>query len=215
MSVDNKLESGNYSASLNRVVCSKVPNNSVCLDVGCWDGNMGEYLSQSKSCVVDGIDVNQQMLGRARTRGYRHTFKINLNSENYDLSALPRDYDVFLFADVLEHLINPKDLLSELRPYLKPNGKIVVSLPNVAFLLNRLNLLFGRWNYTEFGTLDKTHLKFYTLKTAKTFVESAGYKVEKICAYNQFKRLEILDPLLKIFPGIFGYQILIEARKYD
>ena len=212
MSVENKLDSGNYSESLNRVVCSKVPEHSVCLDVGCWDGNMGEYLSKSKSCVVDGIDVNSQVLGRASTRGYRNTFNINLNSESYNLSELPRDYDVFLFADVLEHLINPQNLLLEIKPHLKPNGKVIISLPNVAFFLNRLNLLLGRWDYTEFGTLDKTHLKFYTLKTAKTFVESAGYKVENVTAYNQFKRLELLDPLLNFFPELLGYQILVEAR---
>jgi hypothetical protein len=113
----------------------------------------------------------------------------------------------------LEHLIDPVKVLANFSTYLKCEGIIIVSLPNVAFLQNRINLLLGKWDYKDYGTLDKTHLRFYTLQTGRKMIESSGYKIESIIPYNQFKILKYLRLFTAIFPSFFAYQFLILARK--
>lgn len=207
----NVLKSGDYSTSLNREVYDRVPTNSIALDVGCWNGNLGARLIKEKDCTVDGLDADSNQLVRAKERGYRNTFLVNLNSENPDFTSIQGPYDVIVFADVLEHLVNPAEVLVGLKKKLKPEGKIIVSLPNVAFILNRLNLLLGKWNYTEFGTLDKTHLRFFTLESGLSLVEKAGFQNAQVIPYNQFGILAQLNLLTRLFPKMIAYQFLVVA----
>lgn len=213
---ENKLnvpESGDYSSSLNQYVYNLVPENSKCLDVGCWNGNLGAKLISDKNCKVEGIDVNDKMLKLAKDKGYDSVYNINLNDSDSDLDSINTKYDVIIFADLLEHLIDPEKALTLFKEKLSENGIIIISLPNVAFILNRFNLLFGKWDYREFGTLDKTHLKFFTIKTVINLVKKAGYKIKKVKPYNQFGILEKMDILLEISPELFAYQIIVVASK--
>jgi hypothetical protein len=66
--------------------------------------------------------------------------------------------------------------LIKLEQCLKTEGRLIASLPNVARLENRLKLLFGKFEYQETGILDKTHLRFFTLKTAKSFLKAQDIK---------------------------------------
>ena len=77
---NNNLKSGDYSSSFNKVVFDEVAENSNCLDVGCWIGNMGANLISEKSCKVDGVDFRQDVLEKAKERGYQNTFCINFNN---------------------------------------------------------------------------------------------------------------------------------------
>ena len=212
MKTKNTLKSGDYSSSFNQFVFDSVNKNSTCLDVGCWNGNLGHALIKEKKCTVDGIDFNDKVLKEAKKNGYTETFSANLNAPDLDFSMIKKKYDHIIFADVLEHLINPSLILEMLGKDIKKDGIVIVSLPNVAFLENRIRLLLGQWNYREFGTLDKTHLRFYTLKTAKKLLEDAGYTVISIDTYNQFKKLKFFEIFRKIFPAMFGYQILVKAK---
>ncbi len=208
----SKLKSADYTNSFNHFVYKEVKENSKCLDVGCWSGNLGAKLINNKNCIVDGIDMDKRELALALRKGFRKTYTINLNTYPEKLKQLKDRYDVIIFSDVLEHLIDPQFILKRLKKNLSDNGYIIVSLPNVAFLLNRLQLLFGRWEYREYGTLDKTHLRFYTISSLIKLVESAGYKVEKVVPYNQFGVLRFLWPLDKIFPTLLAYQVMIKAK---
>lgn len=208
----NVPTSGDYTQSMNPFVFDAVPNNSECLDVGCWTGNLGKELIKKKGCIVDGIDVDASVLKTAKQSGYREVFKVNLNNDPLKLN-LEKKYDVIICADVLEHLINPQAVLIQLKKSLNPHGRIIVSLPNVAFILNRILLLLGNWDYREFGTLDKTHLKFYTLQSGVDLVASTGYSVKIKRPYNQFGILRYMGLLTSLFPTLFAYQILITAKK--
>lgn len=212
MTNNNLLPSGNYGNSLNLFIYNMIPNSSVCLDVGCWTGNLGEKLINEKKCIVDGIDANDQVLKIAKQRGYKSTYLINLNNDQINLDQIAKKYDIIIFADILEHLIHPEYILKTLNKNLKPEGKILVSLPNVAFILNRFELMMGRWTYREFGTLDKTHLRFYTIRSIADLIEKAGYSVIKIKPYNQFGILRYMEPFTKLFPSLFAYQTLVVAQ---
>ncbi len=204
------LLSADYTSSVNRHVFRAIPKKSKCLDVGCWTGNLGRLLIDEKECEVDGVDAGESVLVQAKAGGYKNVYKINLNGEHLDAGIIANSYDVIIFADVLEHLINPVQTIRWFSAHLKEGGMMVISLPNVAFVLNRFRLLFGKWEYQDFGTLDKTHLRFYTLASAKKMVAEAGLDLVSSHPYNQFGILRYLDP--PPLPGLFAYQLLLMAR---
>lgn len=94
---------------------------------------------------------------------------------------VPPSSDTFdhaiVLGDVLEHLRNPGDVLQRLAKRLKPGGKVLMSLPNVANIWVRLNLLLGRFNYTHVGILDESHLRLFKLQTSKKLAYDSGLDV--------------------------------------
>jgi SAM-dependent methyltransferase len=89
-------------------------------------------------------------------------------------------FDVILAGDVLEHCVQPELVVFQFHELLADNGKLIVSLPNVAHGDVRLSLLAGVFKYSETGLLDRTHLRLFTRETIKTFFESSGFLVEKV-----------------------------------
>jgi SAM-dependent methyltransferase len=129
-------------------------------------------------------------------------------------------YDVVLAAAVLEHLKHPQTLLCNLRALLNPGGLLIVSLPNIAHWRVRLRLLRGRFDYEDYGIMDRTHLHFYTLSTGRALIESQGYAVETVHIAGSAlqnglnalaRRLGMPQPPL-ILPGLLGYELIYMAR---
>lgn len=156
----------------------KAMRNQRVLDIGCGTGALGELLTREGN-TVDGVTYSNDEAEIARKR-IASVRVLDLN----DLSAVKSiegDYDALMFADVLEHLLDPSAVLKILIGRLKPGGRVYVSLPNIACFYIRFGLFFGRFNMSKTGgILDETHLHFYTLKTAREFLNSAGLKVEKV-----------------------------------
>lgn len=136
-------------------------------------------------------------------------------------------FDRVLLLDVLEHLRNPDQILQQSHQVLKREGLLIVSVPNIANIYIRLTLLLGRFEYSERGLLDKTHLRFFTRKTARRLLESNGYSIleeqetviplELVLGWSPenivMKALNrILAGVTWMFRGLFGYQIMFVAR---
>jgi predicted TPR repeat methyltransferase len=136
-------------------------------------------------------------------------------------------FDVIVAGDILEHLPRPEDLLSALRPLLKTDGALLVSLPNVANVTVRIGLLFGRFAYAPRGILDRTHVRFFTRATGRALLEENGYRVVSVDATAM--PLELAVPALgrpplaglaratafsaaRLWPALLGYQFVYEAR---
>lgn len=102
---------------------------------------------------------------------------IQCNLEKFEELKLEDKYDYIILADVIEHLRNAPEFLEYIKRFLKDDGQIIISVPNIAVFVYRLSLLFGRFDYTEKGTLDKTHVYFYTKKTILELVEGLNFKV--------------------------------------
>lgn len=196
--------------SCNMFVFQRIDHGSICLDVGCGNGSLGAALIEHKRCTVDGIDINSELLSSASGRGYRMTYRVNLNCEDHNVKET---YDCIICADILEHLVDPARLLIALGHLLRPGGCFVISMPNIAFIERRVALLVGQFNYDpRGGIMDKTHLRFYTMKTARELCETAGLNIIEFSGYNLVrKRYQFLRLLGWCFPSLFSIQFIIKA----
>jgi len=202
-----------------------VGRNQEVLDVGCGEGFFAAELQRDGNRIV-GVDA----LPTAGESGALERYiSADLNVAQPELArqAGEHRFDRVLLLDVLEHLVQPERLLGEIRPALKESGMLMVSLPNVANITVRLALLFGRFHYTDRGILDRTHLHFYTRKTARAFLEENGWEI--VTAKTTIMPLELVlgldpaNPLMRtitallavataLFPGLLGYQFVYLAR---
>lgn len=181
-----------------------VGENKMVLDVGCATGYIGKRLKK-KGCALVGIEIDKEC---AKIAKGVYSDIIIADIEKLDVISYPEHFfDVIVFADILEHLKNPDATLIKFKKYLKNDGAIIVSLPNIARIEIRLKLLLGKFDYEEIGILDRTHLRFFTLKTAKHLLEKNGYKIISVDYSGLASKYFFLKPL----PTLFAYQFIIKA----
>ena len=163
-----------------------VGRDKVVLDVGCAAGDTAEALV-ARGCTVSGLDIDAEAAEAARTVLEELVIAdIDRNPLSEHFKA--ESFDAIIFGDVLEHLVDPWATLRDAATLLRPGGRILVSIPNVAHAAVRLALLLGNWDYTDKGLLDRTHLRFFTLETVCELLESADLQIEVL-------RSTVLDPL--------------------
>lgn len=183
------------------------------LDVGCGEGLFGQAVKKRfPRCETWGVELVTKAAEKAASRNDR---VINVPLEQSDIPA--EYFDVVTMNDVLEHIAWPASTLAEVKRVLKPDGALVISLPNVQFLLNVLNLVLRNdWQYQDSGILDHTHMRFYTTKSASRLVEDAGFRVEKIVGINPMRPKWYYRVLFALAPRYFRwmpfYQFAIVAR---
>lgn len=147
------------------------------VDVGCGGGGLGHALKQARpELEVRGIEIVPEQAARARTV---LDDAIVGTAEGDMPDAWPRP-DCVIFADVLEHLVDPWAALRTWHDRLAPGGTIVVSLPNVGHREVVGGMLRGRWDYKDAGVLDRTHLRFFTRETGVEMLESTGFRVSHV-----------------------------------
>lgn len=142
------------------------------LEVGTATGYLTSEMKK-RGCAVTGIEQDSEM---AKIAQQHCREMIVADVETLDFSELGK-YDAVILGDVVEHLRNPREFLQKMAQVLKPGGKVLISLPNVANIWVRLNLLFGRFNYSRVGILDETHLRFFTLESSKKIARESGFEV--------------------------------------
>jgi len=201
---------------INRPIYELITPGSRVLDVGSSAGALAGKLTREKGCIVDVIDYDKEAMRTAqKRRKCRNLYFLDLN--NLKKLAIPRrKYDYIVFADVLEHLLHPEEVVKFYLRYLSPDGKILVSLPNIAFALYRLKLLLGVFDYQEVGVMDRTHLKLYTLKTMEEMFCRLKLRILLHKSYNNVRaRFFILQLLKEIWPTLFTIQFvfLLERNK--
>ena len=174
-----------------------VGHNKRVLDVGCAIGNLARALSEVNGCVVTGIEIDAAAAEAARQWCDRVLVG---DVERMDLaeSLAGERFDVVIFADVLEHLVDPGAVLARTRELL-PNGCVVASLPNVAHAAVVLELLRGRFGYTDRGLLDDTHVRFFGKWDVVDLFEKTGY------AIDEFQRLYLAPEQTELHVDIAQY----------
>jgi SAM-dependent methyltransferase len=143
------------------------------LDAGCGFATTSREIQQLGNHVT-GIEAS---LAAASVASQRLTRIVTADLTDFPAvsAAIGEErFDVVIFADVLEHLPAPADALRRYQQFLRPGGSVIVSLPNVALWSVRFSLILGRWEYQETGVLDRTHLRFFTRRSARMLLREAG-----------------------------------------
>lgn len=157
---------------LNRIA-QLIPGGAVILDIGAGNGILPRLLQAlGKPVKIDAVEPDPVARAVA-TPHYRTIFPGGLEAYLESCRGLDVRYDFIVMADVIEHMANPEPVLRSLKSLLSSGGSVVVSTPNVAFASVRLALLNGCFDYIDSGILERTHLRFYTLKTLQRLFSSA------------------------------------------
>jgi len=137
---------------------------------------MSQVLKERLGCTVVGIEIDPGAAALAEEHAER---VIVGDAEKIDYAAelAGEEFDVVIFADVLEHLKEPADVLRRVRPFIAEDGVVIASIPNIAHASVRLALLGGEFRYREWGLLDDTHLRFFTRASIQDLFEETGYVV--------------------------------------
>lgn len=199
------------------------PSGRRILDVGTATGMVGSMACEAGHKFF-GVEPNMEWAKLAQP--YYQQIMISPLEETED--EYLSNFDVVICGDVLEHLVNPEKQLDRLVRLQKPGTVFIVSVPNVANIVVRLQLLFGRFEYSDRGILDSSHLKFFTRATFNNMITSAGLdinvlKVTPIPMYLVIPKLEqwrfgrflfsVLKVVTNFLPTLFGYQFVVKAVK--
>lgn len=169
------------------------PNSRKILDVGCGKGKLGRILKDKLNAVVWGVEYVDDIASFAA----ENLDSVISGSIEDAIPRLPDKYfDTVIFADVLEHLVDPYDVLKKIKAKLSDKGEIVASIPNVRHWSVVKKLLEGEWEYQEFGIMDSTHLRFFTRKSIFNMFDKAGYMITNI--------LYVIAELEKISPRLIS-----------
>ncbi|MGB3717251.1 MAG: bifunctional glycosyltransferase/class I SAM-dependent methyltransferase [Candidatus Promineifilaceae bacterium] len=165
-----------YKAKLNFhsphwLVLNLVKPKSRVLDLGCAGGYLGQALQEKKDCYVTGVDLYPPSEEASSDRFIIHDLDEGLPDIDY------ADFDYILVLDVIEHLKSPESFALELRSVANPKTKIIISTGNVGFILTRLSLLLGNFNYGKRGILDLTHKRLFTFGSITSLFEQANYEI--------------------------------------
>jgi methionine biosynthesis protein MetW len=203
-------------SDLNLAVLRRIPPGSTVLDIGCGTGFMGGIIRKEKHCTVYGVDADPAVLKLAAKR-LDKVFVGDIEDGNFTFPT--KDFNVLLLCSVLEHLRDPHEVLPRLVKQLPKNAIVIICVPNIALWEMRLKLLFGQFNYTPSGLLDRTHLKFFTYKTAKKWVEGSGLRILKTDINPFFVRAFL--PLIRRMYGSpdgtsrnFSNEKVLKSRPY-
>jgi 2-polyprenyl-3-methyl-5-hydroxy-6-metoxy-1,4-benzoquinol methylase len=207
---------------LNRRKREWIPDRpGVVYDVGCAQGFLGQLLS-SESFALYGMDLDLKAVTAARAF-YRMVQQVDI--EQPPFPEFPQLPDVLVLADVLEHTRHPEVCLRNLmETYLPFGGRVIVSVPNIANIFIRWSLLWGHFDYTDRGILDRTHLRFFSQRSISALFKSVGLDIDQFAttpiplplvnpAFDEGRPLWFLHRVnalaARLFPTLFGYQIIL------
>ena len=194
----------------------QIPQNAKVLDIGCGNSYLAFALKEQKNCQVSGVDKSHLLEDRFDSFHRRDI--------NQGLAGVPvESADYVLMLDVIEHMHSPEDFVDELRVKLK-KGELIISTGNVAFLVTRMMLMIGQFNYGRRGILDLTHARLFTFSSLSRLLEQSGFVIlEKKAIPAPFPLalgtgfwsrflLGLNSFLIRISPSLFGYQVVVRAR---
>jgi 2-polyprenyl-3-methyl-5-hydroxy-6-metoxy-1,4-benzoquinol methylase len=193
------------------------------LDVGCGEGTMGKLIKEQfkgkpeDAPLLIGCDISNRALELARPY-YKDVFKLDIERVEFPEKYHTNKLDYIVLLDVLEHLLRPDIALEKCHAILNEDGILVASFPNIAWYRYRIELLKGQFpsDYL-FGPSD--HVQQFTLSSFTELLEKGGFRKEdmdgEFVLPSLFRPKRVFLTLGRKFPSLFGYQLVIRARKYN
>jgi len=157
------------------------------LDVGCGTGNFGAFIKNTMGIEIWGIELDKEAAQVAITQ-YDNVL---VGDTSEVIANLPLKYfDCVFFNDVLEHLVNPYEVLQNIKVNLAQGGIVICSIPNVRHYRTLFKLVFKKqWEYKDKGVLDKTHLRFFTEKSIKDMFHMLDYELVNMKGIRRTRKL--------------------------
>ena len=215
----NTYNKRNYES--HALVYSLIDPFSKVLDVGCATGYFGKQLKQ-KNCKTWGIEIDEKSAEIAK----KNLEKVYVEDvKKISKTSLKKHFfDYVLLLDVIEHMTDSEAIFNELKKYLNKKGRIIISTPNIAHITVRIALLFGKFNYTDVGIMDRTHVHFYTRESLLKLLRKTNLKIEKMEYSADFGQIPYLGRFLRhipkiiqynitrLFPTLLGVQFIVEVK---
>lgn len=185
-----------HENSLSLIIDMIRPNSEI-LEFGPANGRLTKYLNNKMHCKVDIVEIDEEA-GKEASKYSQISFLGEVMGDIEKFEWLKninnKKYDYIIFADVLEHLHNPKTVLENCNKVLKEDGSIIMSVPNIAHNSVIIDLINDEFKYNKIGLLDNTHISFFTYKSLVRMIEECGYSttIEK-ATYNRVGENEIIN----------------------
>ncbi len=179
-------QTANYYKFTRPEVAAFVPKSiKTILDIGCGEGAFLHSIKEQIGAETWGVELVPGVAEKAKGQ----VDNILIGKVEDILNLIPDGYfDCIIFNDVLEHLLEPTEVLQLVKPKLSQRGVILASIPNVRYFYNLYELLIKKdWEYKDAGILDSTHFRFFTQKSMRRMFEQAGYNVIKQKGINKIK----------------------------
>lgn len=159
------------------MIIDQIKPNTTILEFGPATGRMTKYLTDKLSCKVYIVEIDQEAFETAKQYA-----QDGLLGDIEDYEWLPKfkdkKFDYIIFADVLEHLVNPKEVLVNSKKLLAEGGRIITSIPNIAHNAVIIDLINNKFNYTKTGIMDSTHLRFFTYYSLQQLFDDCDLIIE-------------------------------------
>jgi GT2 family glycosyltransferase len=192
------------------------------LEVGC---GLGATLNRIKWQYPNASTMGIELVEDIAQLGATNTKIIPGDIETMQPDIGPHSQDVIIFADVIEHLRDPLKTLEKMKNYLKNDGYLLMSIPNIMHYSVIIPLLMGEYSWDPAGIRDYTHMHCFTLNTIRTMLQSTGYEIESIISkqvetpyyrqeqFNWFwKMLDAQKENVADLSQFQTYQYLVRAR---
>ena len=183
------------------------------LSVGCGAGNTEAELV-ARGVDVVGIEINHEAVVAARARGL---VVLEGDVNHLTTQLVGRSFDCLIYADVLEHLMDPVSVLRAHAANLDPQGIVIISVPNFRHYSVLWQLVVRGWiQYTESGILDRTHVRVTTRRMAVDWIRQAGLIPTRRQYVLARRRDQLLSTLsLGLAKELLAQQIIVVAMKPD
>lgn len=209
---DSRYPLCNQRYGNHHVLAEWIRPGSRILDVGCGRGHFMLLLQDEKGCDTTGVELDDTASRQARLAGLR--VLQGDSAEQIARAAESEAFDHIVFADVLEHMVDPAAALAACRSALKPDGTVLVSLPNIVSLRARVRIARGVWRYEDTGIFDRTHLRFFSIATGAELLEEAGFAIGRRSFVGPLSHRggRRGAQLTALWPGLLASQMIFEAK---
>ncbi|MEI5991350.1 hypothetical protein A5881_002885 [Enterococcus termitis] len=165
------------STSVGKIV-AQIKENSRVLEFGPGNGRMTKYLMEEKNCYVAIVELDKELYDHV-SEFSNDGFYGNIDEEAWTKHFEGQTFDYIIFADVLEHLMNPKNALMKVKTFLSKNGQILITFPNIAHNSVLIDLFNNKLDWRETGLLDATHKSFFVQSGFEKLFEEIGLFIAK------------------------------------
>lgn len=177
------------------------------LDIGCATGYIGKEIKK-KNNIVYGIDISPLAIKKAK-KVLDEAYVVDLLEQKFPFKE--NSFDSIVCSEVVEHLIDNRNLFKQIGRVLKKNGFLIITTPNIVYWGHRLSIFKGKFEYQSEGPFDEGHVHFFTYQTLRRCLASNGFKI--VAENHVYPGGKMFNTFKRHFPSLFAYQLVIMCKK--